>query len=144
MQTQVFPAVAVAIFNEKGEILLQKRRDSGRWCVLSGHVEFGESVEDAVLREIREETGVAGQVMRFIGVCSSPGSQTYQRQNERTQYVTSYFEARLLEPIPEDYPRSETIALQFFSPYALPAPLEQMHPHWLTHAVNRDLPVFID
>lgn len=74
---RVMPAVAAAIFNDRGEILLQKRKDVNKWCIISGHVEFGETVEAAMLREIVEETNVEGRLLRFVGVYSSPESQTY-------------------------------------------------------------------
>jgi len=45
---QILPAVAAAIFNDKGEILLQKRKDVSQWCIISGHVEFGETIEAAI------------------------------------------------------------------------------------------------
>lgn len=47
-ETQILPAVAAAIFNDKGEVLLQRRRDVNQWCIISGHVEFGETVEEAI------------------------------------------------------------------------------------------------
>src|SRR5687767_13917277 len=94
-QKEIRPAVAAVIFNERGEVLLQKRRDVNKWCIISGHVEFGESVEEAMLREISEETNTRANIVRLIGVYSSPQSQTYTYADRTVQYVTSYFEARL-------------------------------------------------
>jgi len=96
---QILPAVAAAIFNDNGEILLQKRKDVNKWCIISGHVEFGETIENAILREIEEETNVKATIVRLIGVYSSPGSQTYFYRNKTVQYITSYFEAKLTETI---------------------------------------------
>ncbi|ALC91795.1 DNA mismatch repair protein MutT [Bacillus sp. FJAT-18017] len=48
---------AVAVFNEKGELLLQKRHD-GQWGVPGGLMELGESAEDTARREVAEETGL--------------------------------------------------------------------------------------
>ena len=87
---QILPAVAAAIFNDKGEILLQKRRDVNKWCVISGHVEFGETIENAILREIEEETTVKANIVRLIGVYSSPASQTYVYDDRTVQNITSY------------------------------------------------------
>jgi 8-oxo-dGTP pyrophosphatase MutT (NUDIX family) len=56
---QILPAVAAVIFNDNGEVLLQKRKDVNKWCIISGHVEFGETIEAAILREIEEETNTS-------------------------------------------------------------------------------------
>lgn len=140
---QILPAVAVAIFNEDGEILLQKRRDVDQWCVISGHVEFGESVEEAVLREIREETGLTGEITRFLGVYSSPASQTYFYEDRTVQYITSYFRARLNAPLIEEYHNEETKELKFFSPAHIPENLATLSPSWLSDAMSAGGEVFI-
>ncbi|WP_259781580.1 NUDIX domain-containing protein [Aestuariispira ectoiniformans] len=50
-----------AIFNAGGQILLARRKrdpEAGHWGILGGKVEWGETVEDTVVREIEEEAGV--------------------------------------------------------------------------------------
>lgn len=143
MTKQILPAVAAAIFNEKGEVLLQKRKDVDQWCIISGHVEFGETVEDAILREIEEETNTKASLIRFIGVYSSPESQTYYYQDKEVQYITSYFEARLSSDIPPGFSNNETKELRFFSPNNIPADLALINSNWLTDALNKNEPVFV-
>jgi mutator protein MutT len=46
------------IFNENNEVLLQKRSDDGLWGNPGGSMDIGESCEDTVIREIKEETGL--------------------------------------------------------------------------------------
>lgn len=140
---QILPAVAAAIFNERGEILLQKRKDVQQWALISGHVEFGETVENALLREIQEETNTGASIVRCIGIYSSPASQTYHYKNKTVQYITSYFEARLNGSIPAGYCNNETEALHFFAPTRLPANLAPMHPAWLSDALATDKAAFI-
>jgi 8-oxo-dGTP diphosphatase len=143
INNQILPAVAVAIFNDKGEILLQKRKDVNKWCIISGHVEFGETVEHAVLREIKEETDASADIVRFIGVYSSPESQTYSYQDRTVQYITSYFEAKLAGDIPAGFSNSETQELQFFSTDGIPQDLALVNEHWLTDALDRETGIFI-
>ena len=67
------PAVCAAVFDDDRRILLQKRRDNGKWALPGGRVEISESVADAAIREVREETGIDVRVMHLIGVYSDPG-----------------------------------------------------------------------
>ncbi len=52
----------------KEKILLTKRADNGQWCMPGGAIDPGESVEEACVREIREETGLHARVTRLVGV----------------------------------------------------------------------------
>lgn len=55
------------IVNEKGQVLLQKRGDFNAWGFPGGALELGESAEEALIREVREETGLTVRVEKFIG-----------------------------------------------------------------------------
>ena len=56
------PIMAVAamgiLYNEEKGLLLEKRTDTGEWCTPGGAIELGESLEDALKREIKEETNL--------------------------------------------------------------------------------------
>lgn len=56
------------IFNEKGEILLQRRGGSGKWGFPGGAIELGETPQMAAIREAKEETGLDVEVNNFIGI----------------------------------------------------------------------------
>ena len=72
MPDTVRVAASGIVYNGKGEILLEKRADNGWWGLPGGHVDVGESVEQAVIREIWEETGVRAQISRLVGIYSDP------------------------------------------------------------------------
>jgi ADP-ribose pyrophosphatase YjhB (NUDIX family) len=66
------PAIGVGGVVWKGDevLLIQRGKDpgKGRWSLPGGHQEWGETVADAVIREIREETGVEVMVGALIDV----------------------------------------------------------------------------
>jgi len=69
MPDQIFPepTVGAFIFNSKGELLLlQSHKWPGRYIVPGGHVELGETLEQALLRETKEETGLDIHSVEFI------------------------------------------------------------------------------
>lgn len=66
------PVVHLHIFNEAGALYLQKRAMSkdiqpGKWdTAVGGHVDCGETIEEALRREVREELGVTAFVPEFV------------------------------------------------------------------------------
>ena len=67
-------AVYALIFRER-EILLALRRDTDWWNLPGGGLELGETVEEGVCREVREETGLEVEVDHLVGVYSKPQKQ---------------------------------------------------------------------
>ena len=64
------------IINDRGETLLLKRtsktrNEAGFWSKPGGGVEFGEKIEDALKREIKEELGVEVEITKFLGFTDS-------------------------------------------------------------------------
>lgn len=66
------PAAAVALINEKGAILMIKRADSGLWTMPGGTLDFGESLHECAVREIREECGCSVTLTDIIGTYTDP------------------------------------------------------------------------
>ena len=62
--------VGTIIENEKGEILLQKRKDNGKWGIVGGGVELGESFEEVARREAREEAGIELGELKLAAICN--------------------------------------------------------------------------
>ena len=61
------PTVGALIFNPKGKIFLMKSHKwRGKYTMPGGHVELREKIEDALKREIKEETGLSIYDIRFI------------------------------------------------------------------------------
>jgi nucleoside triphosphatase len=69
MAEQIFPepTVGVFIFNHADEILLVKSHKwHGKYVVPGGHVELGERIEEAAVREAKEETGLDIHDLKFV------------------------------------------------------------------------------
>lgn len=66
------PVVHLHIFNNAGDLYLQKRSmtkdiQPGKWdTAVGGHIDYGETVEEALRREVREELGITGFTPQFI------------------------------------------------------------------------------
>ena len=72
--------VAVAIAVKGKKVLMIKRGIAprkGAWGPPSGFIEVGETPEEACLRELKEETGVSGQVVRLVGVSRLGDKEVY-------------------------------------------------------------------
>ncbi len=74
IQTPIL-AVDVVVELPSGEIVLIKRKYEpfkGYWALPGGMLEIGETVEQAAIREVREETGLDVSITRLVGVYSEP------------------------------------------------------------------------
>lgn len=66
------PVVHLHVFNSKGELYLQKRSldkdvQPGKWdTAVGGHVDYGETIEQALCREVREELNITDFVPEFM------------------------------------------------------------------------------
>lgn len=71
------PALSVdaVLFDQQGRLLLIRRKYppfQGQYALPGGFVDYGETVETAVQRELEEETGVCTGITRLVGVYSAP------------------------------------------------------------------------
>ena len=94
MPDRIGTATNGLVFNERGEVLLQRRADNGFWGLPGGWVDVGESVEQGAAREVLEETGLTVSVKRLIGVYSDPRYHTIMRYPDGSvvQFVSVVFE----------------------------------------------------
>ena len=85
------------IFDEaRKKVLLTRRADNARWCIPGGRVDPGESVAEACIREIEEETGLKGEVTKLIGVYSNPHQILAYPDGNRWQVIAFTFEVKVV------------------------------------------------
>lgn len=78
----------VILMRDDGDVLLQRRHDSlpsypGRWdTAAAGHVDRGETYEEAAIRELREEIGVVGVILTKVAY--------YFREDEALRFNTVF------------------------------------------------------
>lgn len=61
-------AIGAAVGNERGELLLIKRADSGAWLYPTGWCDVGYSPAEIAVKEVHEETGIEAEPVRLIAV----------------------------------------------------------------------------
>lgn len=112
------PKVAVGVVTARaGAVLLTRRNHEpkmGLWSFPSGFVDAGEQVEDAAVREVKEETSVDVRIDRLLGVFSQAGNPV----------IFIAFAATVIGGEPE--PGPECMAVDFFPRERMP---ELAFPH---------------
>lgn len=91
------PAAAVAIFNDKEEILLLKRRDSGKWTMPGGTLDFGEDLKTCAIREVLEESGYHVEITDIIGTYTNPNTVIAYSDGEVRQEFTILYKGEILD-----------------------------------------------
>lgn len=69
--------VAVVVVQRKRTVLLGRRNmepERGKWSFVSGYIDRGEKVEDAALREVKEETNLDVRLDELLGIFSEQGN----------------------------------------------------------------------
>lgn len=117
--TYLDPKLAVAVVVERnGTVLLGRRgpnaRAAGKWSFPAGFVERGEVVEEAAVREVREETGFEIELGPLTALISSPGETV----------VLAVFSGAILSG--DEHPDDDLTELGWFALDALP---ELAFPH---------------
>ncbi|MEJ7631039.1 MAG: NUDIX domain-containing protein [Rubrobacteraceae bacterium] len=110
----------LAIISRDGALLLERRSDCGRWGLVGGGIEAEESLEAALHREVREETGLEVVGQNLFAVFPGPSRIVRYPDGNVVRLVTFVYEVEV-----EDFGTlrrsEESEELRFFRPEQLPA-----------------------
>ena len=114
------PGVNAIIFNDSGEVLLERRSDNDFWGLPGGGVEIGESVEQTAVREAFEETGLKVTVKRLVGIYSDLKNHSVMSYPDggAVHYISVVFECERRSG--ELRMSSESTELRYFPAESLP------------------------
>ncbi|WP_055566987.1 NUDIX hydrolase [Streptomyces atriruber] len=90
----VVPSVTAVVRNAQGNVLLIHKTDNGLWALPGGGHDVGESVEQTVVREVAEETGIAVVVEDIVGLYTDPQHVIAYDDGEVRQQFSICFHAR--------------------------------------------------
>ena len=116
-------SVGAFIVNDKGEILLMKRsqnakNEKGKWEAPGGAVEFGETLEKAIRREMKEELGIEIDILKQWGAKDHiiPDDKQHWVPTTFLVHVVHGYEPKNIEPAKHD-------EIGWFAVDNFPAPL---------------------
>jgi 8-oxo-dGTP diphosphatase len=91
----ILPGVMAVIRDEVGRVLVARRTDDGMLDIPGGYCDLGETTTAAVIREVREETGLDVEPVRMVGVYSENMMFTYTN-GDTVHGVGAAFECRVV------------------------------------------------
>ncbi len=117
-------AIGIVFSENKKKVLLIKRRDVPIWVLPGGGVDFNENPDDAVIRELFEETGLRTSLLRKVGSYSP--APPFATQTEVYECGVINGDLAIGE---------ETTNVGFFGVDALPVPFFPVHQYWIDDAL---------
>ncbi|MDJ0572861.1 MAG: NUDIX domain-containing protein [Pleurocapsa sp. MO_192.B19] len=108
--------VGAVLIEEKQILLLQrlKQPEAGHWSIPGGAVEFGETIEDALKRELKEELSINVEIVSLLGVTNHilPQSEAH--------WVSPVFLVKIVSGNPRNVEENKHKALRWFKIKQLP------------------------
>ena len=108
------------ILNDNNEILLQQRNkepEKGYWSIPGGKLEWMETFEEAVKREIKEECDIDIKVLRLLGICD------HIVKSENQHWVSPSFLCKIEKGEPKIMEPNKHLDMKWFSLDNLPEKL---------------------
>jgi NADH pyrophosphatase NudC (nudix superfamily) len=115
----ILNSAGIIYINEKEEVLLVFRNDTNNWGLIGGYMELGETFEETVKREIKEELNISVNSLNFYGIFSGKEFFHEYPNGDKVFSVIALFVTNSLdEAIRVDH--QEVSKYQFFNKNELP------------------------
>lgn len=103
----------LALIEDGGRLLLERRSDCGRWGLIGGAVEAEEGLEDALAREVLEETGLVVEVEEVFCIAADPSRRVRYPDGNVVRVIAFVYEVRAAD-FSALFPGDESEELRFF------------------------------
>ncbi|MYE27015.1 MAG: NUDIX domain-containing protein [Chloroflexi bacterium] len=143
-QLLLLPGVTAIVINDRGEVLLQLRRDTGTWAPPSGGVEPGETVAEAVKREVLEEAGIEIEPKAIVAVLSGADYNVTYPNGDQLASVTTVFRCRPMDAAPPRVNDDESQDIRYFKTDSLPENTLPRHRWMISLALNSGARAYFD
>ena len=122
------PSVAAVIRDDQGRVLFQEKSAWEGWSLPAGAVEPGETPEDALRREVREETGLVVEPREILGVFGGTRFRYKYANGDLVEYTVVLYRCDVIAS-DQGSVDPETKSLRYFGagempPLVLPYPKE--------------------
>lgn len=113
------PSVAAVIHNQNGQLLLQEKASGEGWSLPAGAIEPGETPQEAVIREVFEETGFPISVEKILGVFGGKDFRYTYPNGDEVEYVVTLFRCQIIGSQAKIID-AETKSIRYFSEADMP------------------------
>lgn len=129
-RTLLMPCAGAIIGDGKGNVLLQLRKDDNTWATHGGSVELDERVEDAMIREVKEEIGLTILEYKLLNIYSGPEYHNVYPNGDEVScidivYYSHNYKGEII--IQED----EVLEVKWFNKKNLPKNISERTKKWL-------------
>jgi len=126
----LLPGVAAVVRDRGGRLLLHEQSSGEGWSLPAGAIEPGETPEQAIRREVLEETRLVVVPTRLVGVFGGEGFRYVYPNGDEVEYTVVVYRCSVIGEMPGE-PDPETKSLRYFAidempQVALPYPIEAL------------------
>jgi len=116
----LLPSVAAVIHDHACNLLLQEKASGEGWSLPAGAIEPGETPQEAVIREVMEETGFAVSSTSILGVFGGREFRYTYPNGHQVEYMVTLFKCQVLEGRGA-WTDTETKSLRYFARDDMPS-----------------------
>lgn len=133
----ILNASGVIILNESNEVLLQFRKDTNNWGLPGGYMELGETFEETIRRELKEEMNVQVENLILYDVFSGPlYYHEYPNGDKVYSVIALYTADKIIGKVKVDNKEINTV--KFFPINKLPCDITKTTKTILEFYINKE------